>query len=352
MIFVTPSRTKQSETFIKRQIELLKPDYIYSDGRIPTKINELTIKHYGLGFLRRARIRFFVNSINKLPTDTILIQYGTTPRLWIDKIASKHKIVVHFHGYDATRKSGLTQEEYNKIFTRSDKIITPSLAIKNDLVDLGCDKNKIFVLPCVPKSDFWNSRKIRKLNSDDVLKLLFVGRLVEKKGVSFLLGAIREVVDAGYDKLRLTIIGDGPDYDKAKKEIERLDLEKLVQLLGNQSNEVVNQEMIKTHLLVQHSIVASDGDKEGAPVSLMEAISNGLPVVSTKHSGIPEIIEHGYSGLLSDEKNTKEMAHNIIKFLEDAELVELFSMNAIDVAGRLFQEKDYAVGLKVVLDFE
>jgi colanic acid/amylovoran biosynthesis glycosyltransferase len=145
------------------------------------------------------------------------------------------------------------------------------------------------------------------------VKCLHVGRLVEKKNPILLVQAFRHALDlapAGLD-LRLDVIGEGPLEDALKSEISELGLEQKVTRLGSLPHHLVAKAMQQAHVYTQHSVTAPNGDQEGQPTSLIEASSCGLPVVTTRHNGIPDIVLDGETGYLVEERDVRGMGERI-----------------------------------------
>ncbi|MBM2710763.1 glycosyltransferase [Mesorhizobium caraganae] len=136
-----------------------------------------------------------------------------------------------------------------------------------------------------------------------------VCRLVEKKGVEFALRALASL-KASHPEIdwRYDIIGDGPLRMDLEKLALELGLTGRVTFLGSLPHAEVKQRLRKAHLFLLPSITASDGDMEGIPVALMEAMASGLIAVSTYHSGIPELIEDRETGLLAPERDVSLLA--------------------------------------------
>ena len=135
------------------------------------------------------------------------------------------------------------------------------------------------------------------------VRLLSIARLVEKKGIADAVRAVALVPDVAYD-----VIGDGPLRSDLESLIEALGVTDRVRLLGSQPPAEVARHLQRTDVLVAPSVTAADGDQEGIPVAIMEAMAAGLPVVSTFHSGIPELVEHGVTGLLVGEGDVEGLA--------------------------------------------
>jgi hypothetical protein len=150
--------------------------------------------------------------------------------------------------------------------------------------------------------------------------------LVEKKGIEYSLKAFSVLPNK--DELNYRIVGHGPLEKKLKKLAHKLGIAAQVDFLGPLDKEDVIEEMSRADIFVLTSVTADDGDQEGLPVSLIEAQAMGLPVVSTYHSGIPELIKHGRTGLLSKEKDVKEITNNFNTLISNKKLREEFAGNA------------------------
>jgi hypothetical protein len=161
-----------------------------------------------------------------------------------------------------------------------------------------------------------------------------VARLVEKKGVHIALEAMRSLHDRGLD-LELRVIGDGPERARLESIIAETGLTN-VRLLGALAHEQTRQEFADADLYVQPSITADTGDQEGIPVSLMEAQASGLPVVSTRHSGIPELVLDGTTGWLTDEGDADGLAIAVERLARDPEQAERFAQ-----AGRVRVRQEF-----------
>jgi hypothetical protein len=162
-----------------------------------------------------------------------------------------------------------------------------------------------------------------------------VSRLVEKKGVDVALDAMRRLRDRGCD-VELRIIGDGPERMRIESLIRQWRLTN-VSLLGALEHTLTQHEFTRAHIYIQPSVTAGSGDQEGIPVSLMEAMACGLPVVSTRHSGIPELVIDGQTGLLTDERDADGLAAAIERLTRDRIGAEQFAQAA---RARVEQEFD------------
>jgi glycosyltransferase involved in cell wall biosynthesis len=173
------------------------------------------------------------------------------------------------------------------------------------------------------------------------VSFLSVGRFVEKKGFEFLLRSFKIVSDT-LDNVQLRIIGDGHLRQGMMELAKELGLEDKVVFLGEVSSEIVLQEMHNADVFALHSVTAANGDKEGIPVSIMEASATGLPVVSTHHSGIAELVIDGVTGLLSEERDVDAFANYMIALAMSPQLRERMGSAGHDHVGKNFNQRTEA----------
>jgi glycosyltransferase involved in cell wall biosynthesis len=144
--------------------------------------------------------------------------------------------------------------------------------------------------------------------------MLSVGRFVEKKAPQLTIEAfaLAHRVDPA---ARLRMVGDGPLLEKCRELAKQLLPADAVTLLGTQPHAAIEAEMRRARCFVQHSVEAESGDSEGTPVAILEAGASGLPVISTRHGGIPEVIVEGETGFLVDEKDVRGMATQMTRLI-------------------------------------
>jgi len=155
--------------------------------------------------------------------------------------------------------------------------------------------------------------------------VLFVGRLVEKKGCTYLLRAMASVQQT-YPDCLLTVIGDGPLRSHLESQAKELGL--ACRFLGAQPAAIVREHLRATHIFCAPSVTAENGDSEGLGIVFAEAQAMGIPVVSSLHGGIPEVVAHGRTGLLVNERDHESLAAAITSLLGDTSLWEQFRHGA------------------------
>jgi colanic acid/amylovoran biosynthesis glycosyltransferase len=237
-------------------------------------------------------------------------------------------LVTALHGYDVTisdEAMGKTRlgREYLRGRTALQKkgalFLTCSAYVRQRGLEMGYPAERTIVHSIGVDVDRFRPPTIRRREK----MVLFVGRLVEKKGCGSLIDAMAEV-QRRHPAAELVVIGDGPlrlDYEKraAARSVR-------CQFLGTQSTSVVREWMARAAVFCVPSVIAASGDAEGFGIVFIEAQAMGLPVVSTLSGGIPEAVKHGETGLLVKERNPRALAEAILQLLQDEELWQRYSL--------------------------
>lgn len=233
----------------------------------------------------------------------------------LKQMGLKGRLVVTFHGFDLSQ-AVITggREVYQDVFDQADLILPVSHYWRDCLVNLGADPRRVKVhhMGIDPRSFTYIPRR---LNGE--IRLLTVSRLVEKKGVEYGLQAFAELVRRRPDlNVHYDIVGDGPLCADLQEQVRQLGLEGKAWLHGSETAEAVKQRIFDAHIFLLPSVTAANGDQEGIPVSLMEAMATGLPILSTRHTGIPELVQDGRSGYLVEERDIEGLTRRL-EFLAD-----------------------------------
>lgn len=304
-----------------RVIRILKAIslFILNFHKSPISIlKSLNILRYGKTALS---LRFLYLIIPFLDFDIIHSHFGPNGNkcLCLKQISLKGKLVTTFHGYDMSKFISINgREVYNDLFLNGDLFLPISDYGKRKLVELGCDEKKIIVHRMgIDLEKFKYSE--RKIQPKEPLKLLTIGRLVEKKGHEYAINAIARVITNHKDIIYM-IAGDGPLRNNLESLVSELGIKDYVKFLGVVEQDEILKIYRQAHIFILPSVTASDGDQEGIPVVLMEAQATGLPIISTYHSGIPEVVVDGKSGFLVPEKNVDALAERMEYLIEHPEM--------------------------------
>ena len=251
------------------------------------------------------------------------------------KPAKRHgiKLFAHAHGNDLSTLFRLPEWRARYAdYKDCQGIIVVNQVMRDRLMSIGIPGEIIHDIPYgVDVLDEYPEKP-----GTDSLHWLAVGRMVGKKAPLKTLKAF-QIALASQPNIHLDFVGEGPLLAEARAFVNQYSLENNVHLHGGQPHEVVSSLMEQCHAFVQHSVVDPDtGDEEGMPVAIREAMGHALPVVSTRHAGIPEAVRHGQTGFLVNEGDVDGMAMHMIELGESKELWQSMSLAAWEQAKQQF----------------
>lgn len=270
--------------------------------------------------------------------DIIHCQFGTIGQVAIKfrQTGILHgKIIASFRGIDISRHIQEQGEDvYNELFVEGDFFFANCEFFRDRAIKLGCDPKKIVVhgsgIDC---SKF--AFKPRCFPADGKIRIATTGRLVEKKGIEYVIRAVSKIVDT-YPKIEYTIIGDGELMENFQQLIAELGLGDTIKLLGWKDSSEIATILDRSHIFVAPSVTAADGNQDAPINTLKEAMAMGLPVISTFHGGIPELVDDGISGFLVPERNADAIAEKLQILIENPQYWETMGS-----AGRARVEEKY-----------
>ena len=304
-------------------MDLLRSMSVVRNGKVPINL-EMVCRH-----------AFFL----KTPAyDIIHCHFGTAGILGqrLREIGVlKGPLLTTFHGYDiasyvAEHGTGV----YEELFRKGEAFTCSSNFVRGKLIAAGCDAAKIFPFKLgtdLTKFDFLE----RRVDSDGVIHLITVARLVEKKGLEYSINAVAKLVKQ-FPKIEYTIVGDGELRQNLSLLIERLNLQNNVTLVGWKTQEEVRRLFARSHIFVLASVLSSNGDFEGQGIVLQEAQAMGLPAVCTDHNGFSESILDGQSGFLVPERDSDALSAKLGELIRQPD-----SWPEIGKKGRAFVEVEF-----------
>lgn len=243
--------------------------------------------------------------------------YGVLAEQLIDVGALSGAVVTSLRGYDLGKYLRTYPHAYRRLFREGALFLPVSRLLADRLADAGCDPSKVRVHHSGISLQQMQYRESRPPAAP--VRLITVARLVEKKGVRYAVEAIARVIAAG-KRVSYTVVGDGPLRAELESFVHQQGLDEVVWFAGAQAHSKVLEMMRLSHVLIAPSITAADGDEEGIPNSLKEGMAMGLPVVGTRHGGIPELIDDAVSGFLVNERDVAGLAERLIYLIEHPRL--------------------------------
>ncbi|MEN6552456.1 MAG: glycosyltransferase family 4 protein [Methanobacterium sp.] len=265
---------------------------------------------------------FWVNiflEIKKIKPDIIHIQTISiaVPGL-LSKMFLKKPYIVYGRGADIYIPDKFTKLISKIVLKNANFVIALTQDMKEAMMKIY--QRDIIVIPNGIDMERFKEISIRTSHNDKVKTILFVGTLRPVKGVIYLIEAMK-IVKNEYHGAKLLIVGDGTEGDKLRAIVKELDLEDSVSFAGQRSNNEIPKYMAESDIFVLPSL------SEGFPNVILEAMAVGLPVISSKVGGIPNIIQEGINGLLVEPMNSKDIANKILILLNNEDLRKKISIN-------------------------
>lgn len=323
------SINRSNESIEHREIEKLDASVCYADRPSLASISEMSHGYLSnLTILRRAvfidkphylaywlylgdQIRRFIQKIGGV--DLIHAHFAEKRRLAATYAAASHDIpcTVTAHAYEIFAEDNINY--MRRVCPRFDHLIVPSKYNERYLTEEMGIETDISVVPATtdiekfePSAEYVSGR------------LLTIGRLVEKKGYKYAIDAVSQLVERGYD-IEYHIIGSGERKDLLRDRVREREIESHVEFLGNVSDERLERELQKAELFVLPCVIASNGDRDVAPVALKEAMAMQTACISTTISAIPELITDGDDGILVEPNDASALANSIAKLVDNPE---------------------------------
>jgi colanic acid/amylovoran biosynthesis glycosyltransferase len=265
--------------------------------------------------------------------------------------AWKNSSIASFHGADVM--VDMNKPAYRKatrqMLDAVKLVLVRSESLRSAVIDLGCEKEKIEVQRTgIPLDEFpFRERNFPASDGGGEWRFLQAGRLIEKKGLPVTLRAFASF-QKRYPKATLTIAGEGPLLGHLQELARELKIDNRVSFTGLISQEELRDLYYGSHIFLHPSETGPDGNQEGTPNSMLEAMASGLPVFATEHGGIPEAIEHGISGVLVAERDDEELAWALLNAVEDRHFLSQIARGGAEVVGENYDLRAQARRLEDV----
>ena len=254
--------------------------------------------------------------------------------------------IVSFHGADVTvdMNKPAYREATQQMLAAVKLVLVRSESLKRALADLGCDPKKIELQRTgIPLEEF--PPQERGLPANGEWRFVQAGRLIEKKGLPVSFRAFA-VFLRQYPNATLTIAGEGPFLSDLQKLARELRIDERVLFTGFISQEQLRDIYYGSHIFLHPSQTGHDGNQEGVPNSMLEAMASGLPVFATQHGGIPEAIENGVSGVLVREHDHEALAQALLNAAQDPDFLSRIARSGAEAVRKNFDLITQAQGLE------
>jgi len=378
LAIATRTEVTYSETFIRGQINALKPALVISGrpvaemtapgGRfgvgqyaasVPLSAGRLCCLARHQPFSRETlkaglaclQSRIVQERLKRHKIDAILANFGPCAA-WLCDASKKARVplIAHFHGYDAhgTVELEYYREKYLILGKQAAAIIAVSNVMREALIRLGMPQEKIEVIRYGVDLDAFTF----KAGREPVARFLSVGRFTEKKAPYLSVLAFSEVVKR-MPQAKLVMIGDGLFDEVVRNIVAATCPPGAVEIIGRADSQRVVAEMHQATALLQHSVTPvfgrAAGDSEGTPVVVLEAMACGLPVIGSRHAGIGEVVEDGKSGFLLEERDVAGFTKAMFELAGNPSLVETMGRHGRSLAETHYSSLSYYKQLGVVL---
>jgi glycosyltransferase involved in cell wall biosynthesis len=247
--------------------------------------------------------------------------------------------VVSFHGADVLvdMERPAYRHATKQMLDAVTRVFVRSASLQRAVAKLGCDENKIDIVRTgIPLDEF--PFREREFPTDGEWRFVQASRLIEKKGLATTLHAFTAFLPH-YPRARLTITGEGPMLDELEELTRKLKIDDRVALPGFVAPDKLREIYYGSHIFLHPSETGSDGNQEGIPNSMLEAMVTGLPVFATDHGGIPEAIDNGTSGILVPERDYEALSRALLETVQDRHLLARLARNGANAVAEKFDQR-------------
>lgn len=264
----------------------------------------------------RPDIKLINETIHNLDLDLVHFQWSGLADWVLSETDFDLPIITNFHEFVIPKNWPRQVSTFQTIYNKSDLILPVSDYIHKFIVNSGCPPEKVIthhvgieIEKFIPNHSFKNTP----------VNFLTVAGLIEKKGYEDSIVVIKNLSNMGLEVV-YNIVGDGILREKLELLVSDLGLNDRVNFLGKMTQDQVIEQYRNCDIFIHPSVTAPDGSHEGIPTSIMEASACELPIISTFHTGIPELVENNISGYLSQEHDVKDLTEKAKLLVESKDL--------------------------------
>ncbi len=346
------------KTFILTRERVEKERYPFPDIELLPRARKNFLKRFWLKYVLRlppvhyrGELQVVIKALERCPADLMHVYFGHTGVHLLPFIKNwSQPTVVSFHGMDI--QSRPHQPGYDAMMRELLQVLPLVLARSKSLFEAlenwGCPREKLRLnrtgipldaFPYVPRTTPEDGRWI----------FVQACRLIAKKGLRTALEAFAQF--RGFNpNARFIIAGDGPLRDELSGMAAHLGVSDAVELRGFLDQEALAKLYAEAHIFVHPSEMTSDQNQEGVPNSMLEAMATGLPVLATRHGGIPEAVNDGVSGLLCPERDADALMQAMFRFTEHPEHLESMGRHAAETVREEFSQQSAIQRLEAIYD--
>ena len=320
--------------------------------------NIRVVKKPALHFLRRtwfkqiadrpwqispAEVRATERALTESNAELLHIYFGHIAMLLRPLIRQWQKpSLVSFHGADVLvdMQKPAYRRATEEMLSLVRRVLVRSDSLRQAVIDLGCAPEKIEIQRAgIPLADF----PFREcgIPGDGRWQLLQAGRLIEKKGLKTTLRAFARF-QKEFPAARLTIAGEGPQLEELQSLARELQIDGPIDFVGFVSQEELRELLYSSHIFLHPSETGRDGNQEGVPNSMLEAMASGLPVFATRHGGIPEVVENNVSGILANERDHRTLGDALIETAKSPDRLRAMGHVASESVAKNFNQTEQA----------
>jgi colanic acid/amylovoran biosynthesis glycosyltransferase len=349
---------RRYDTFVMTRERQCAEEFPFGEIELIPRARKNFIKRFWLKYIRRlppvyyrGELQVLIKMLKRRPADLMHIYFGHTGVHLLPFIQEWDRpCVVSFHGMDIQPRP--QQEGYDdqmaELLRTVPLVLARSESLAEQLVALGCPREKIRLNRTgIPLESYPPME--RTAPEDGAWVFVQACRLVEKKGLATTLEAFARF-HRHHPQSWLIIAGEGPMKTKAADMTRTLGIHAVVEFRGFLSQPELAQLFAKSHIFLHPSETTKDGNVEGVPNSMLEAMATGLPVVATRHGGIPEAVTHERDGLLVPEKDADALYEAIVRMTSEPGLWQAYGTAAAKAVREKFEQSRSIEQLEAIYD--